>query len=159
MIAAEEIKNRRFYPYCLAGSGSSCALDLVTAASLSDSASLELSDPDELDSSSFAGSFILVAFTACFCWLAGSGELERLELLSLSEEDDADMIIRQLSPVKSCFRDTTGNTEVVNLEVNSVRLFFGRTGHSAFFCLSFIFALCTCLHLHLHLPCRHETQG
>lgn len=75
----------------MAGSSSSCALGLLTAAPLSDSASLELSDPDELDSSSFAGS-VLVAFTACFRWLAGSGELERLELLSLSDEDDADMI-------------------------------------------------------------------
>lgn len=51
----------------------------------------ELSEPDalpELSSSCFA---FEAAFSVCFCLLSGSGEVERLELLSLSDEDEAAM--------------------------------------------------------------------
>lgn len=52
----------------------------------------ELSEPDELSelpSSFFA---FAAAFIVCFCLLSGSGEVERLELLSLSDEDEAAIV-------------------------------------------------------------------
>lgn len=61
--------------------------------SLSDSEPEELSDPEDVSSlelSSFSA--LETAFTLFFWWLPGSGEVdERLELLSLSDEDEAAM--------------------------------------------------------------------
>jgi hypothetical protein len=69
------------------------SISLELSESLSDSEPEELSDPEELSSlelSSF-GAFS-AAFTLCFWWLPGSGDVDdRLELLSLSDEDEAAM--------------------------------------------------------------------
>lgn len=53
--------------------------------------SLSDSEPDELDESSTSSFVFDAAFRVCFCLLSGSGEEERLELLSLEEEDEAAM--------------------------------------------------------------------
>ena len=62
--------------------------------SLSDSEPEELSDPAEEEESLELSSFTALdtAFTLSFWWLPGSGEVDdRLELLSLSDEDEAAM--------------------------------------------------------------------
>lgn len=59
---------------------------------LSDS---EESDPDELSELSSFFAFE-TAFIDCLWVLSGSGEVERLELLSLSEEDEAAMVAVRL---------------------------------------------------------------
>lgn len=73
--------------------GASSVVSISLSEPLSDSEPEELSDPDELSSlelSSF-GAFS-AAFTLCFWWLPGSGEVDdRLELLSLPDEDEAAM--------------------------------------------------------------------
>lgn len=51
----------------------------------------ELSESDELSELSTSFFAFEAAFSVCFCLLSGSGEVERLELLSLSEEDEAAM--------------------------------------------------------------------
>ena len=56
--------------------------------------SLSDSEPDELDVSSLSCFAFDVAFNVCFCLLSGSGEVERLELLSLSDEDEAAIAAR-----------------------------------------------------------------
>jgi len=66
--------------------------------------SLSDSEPDELDESSTSSFVFDTPFIVCFCLLSGSGEEERLELLSLEEEDEAAMatigVLAQLSAVK-----------------------------------------------------------
>lgn len=84
--------------YLLAGD---CSLEVESGFSF-DSTSLELSDslPDSLpdsepeleDSSSLSFCGPDAALRACFWLFAGSGEDDRLELLSLSDEDCADMV-------------------------------------------------------------------
>lgn len=51
----------------------------------------ELSEEDELSELSSFFAFE-VAFIVCFCLLSASGEVERFELLSLSDEDEAVMV-------------------------------------------------------------------
>lgn len=72
------------YPYFL--DGESPLESSVVSISLELSDSLSDSEPDELDAS--LSSFVFDApFRVCFCLLSGSGEVDRLELLSLEEED------------------------------------------------------------------------
>jgi len=55
---------------------------------------LELSESEESEETeSSTSSFVFDApFMVCFCLLSGSGDVDRLELLSLSEEDEAAMV-------------------------------------------------------------------
>lgn len=82
-----------------------CAWGASSLVSMSlELSSLSDSEPDELDESSTSSFVFDAAFRVCFCLLSGSGEEERLELLSLEEEDEAAMatisVLAQLSVVE-----------------------------------------------------------
>lgn len=64
--------------------------------SLSDSELEELEESEESEESeSSASSFAFDApFKVCFCLLSGSGDDDRLELLSLPDEDEVAMALR-----------------------------------------------------------------
>lgn len=73
---------------CSFGASSVVSISFELSDSLSDPE--ELSEPDELSELSSFCAFE-AAFMVCFCLLLGSGEVERLELLSLSDDDEAAM--------------------------------------------------------------------
>ena len=59
---------------------------------------LELSEESvETDESSTSSLVFDAPFMVCFCLLSGSGEVDRLELLSLSEEDEAAMVYFEMT--------------------------------------------------------------
>lgn len=64
-----------------------------------ESSELEESEESEesVESESSASSFAFDApFSVCFCLLSGSGDVDRLELLSLPEEEEAAMVLRSV---------------------------------------------------------------
>lgn len=73
----------------------------LVSISLELSESLSDSEPDELDASSLSSLAFDAAFNVCFCLLSGSGDVERLELLSLSDDDEAAMAAMYGVPQKT----------------------------------------------------------
>lgn len=93
MIKTHECR-RRNYLFACAGS-----LGAFSVVSISSELSESLSDPEELsesdEPSELSSAFVFeTAFMVCFCLLSGSGEVDPLELLSLSDEDEAVMVAR-----------------------------------------------------------------